>query len=316
MADAARAPAAAGVDATPEAPAVNVAAGVGWMLLTTLFFVCVTGIVRHVGADVPAVEAAFIRYFFGVVLIAPLMLRMLRRPPSRTAMKLHLGRGLAHGMGVMLWFYAMARIPIAEVTALGYVAPIFVTVGAAMFLGERVQLRRVMAVLAGILGALVILRPGFQEISVGQLAQLGAAPCFAMSFLMAKRLTREEDPAVIVGLLSVFVTLALAPAAFANWSDPTWAEVGWLSLTAVFATAGHWTLTKAYACAPITVTQPVQFLQLVWATILGIVAFGEPVDPFVIAGGGIIVGAATYIAHRERVSARREITPAAPALKS
>ena len=205
----------------------------------------------------------------------------------------------------------MVRFRTAAVTG-----GIFVTVGAAMFLGERVQLRRVMAVLAGILGALVILRPGFQEISVGQLAQLGAAPCFAMSFLMAKRLTREEDPAVIVGLLSVFVTLALAPAAFANWSDPTWAEVGWLSLTAVFATAGHWTLTKAYACAPITVTQPVQFLQLVWATILGIVAFGEPVDPFVIAGGGIIVGAATYIAHRERVSARREITPAAPALKS
>ena len=92
--------------------------------------------------------------------------------------------------------------------------------------------------------------------------------------------------------------------------------IGWLSLCAVFATAGHWTMTKAFQCAPITVTQPVQFLQLVWATILGIVAFGEPVDPYVILGGGIVVGAATYIAHRERLNAKRATTPPAVATKT
>ncbi|MFO7854193.1 MAG: DMT family transporter [Paracoccaceae bacterium] len=297
-------------------PAPRVGVGVAWMVLTTVLFVCVTGIVRHVGATIPAVEAAFIRYAAGVVLMAPLMLRLLKRPPTRGAMKLHVSRGVVHGLGVMLWFYAMARIPIAEVTALGYVAPIFVTIGAAIFLGERLQLRRIGAVAAGILGALVILRPGFEEVSIGQLAQLGAAPCFAASFLMAKGLTREEDPAVIVGLLSVFVTLVLAPMAILQWSDPTWEEVGWLCLTAVFATGGHWSMTKAFQCAPITVTQPVQFLQLVWATILGIVAFGEPIDPYVILGGGIVVAAATYIAHRERSAARKALTPPAPALKS
>lgn len=300
--------------AAPRAD-TRVGVGIAWMVATTLLFVCMTGIIRHVGADVPAVEAAFIRYAAGVALMAPLMLRMLKRPPSRGAMKLHVSRGLIHGLGVMLWFYAMARIPIAEVTALGYVAPIFVTIGAAIFLGERLQLRRIGAVAAGILGALVILRPGFEEVSLGQLAQLAAAPCFAASFLMAKGLTREADPAVIVGLLSLFVTLALAPAAILHWSDPTWEEVGWLCLAAVFATGGHLTMTKAFQCAPITVTQPVQFLQLVWAAILGIVAFGEPLDPYVILGGGIVVSAATYIAHRERAASRRALTPPAPALK-
>jgi drug/metabolite transporter (DMT)-like permease len=240
---------------------------------------------------------------------------ILRRPPAGRVLGGYVLRGLVHGLGVMLWFYAMARIPIAEVTALGYIAPIFITIGAALFLGERMHLRRLLAVAGGILGALVILRPGFQEISIGQLAQLAAAPCFAASFLIAKGMTRAESPAVIVGMLSIFVTLALAPAAIWQWSDPTWTEVGWLCLTAVFATAGHYTMTRALAAAPITVTQPVQFLQLVWATILGIIAFGEPLDPFVILGGAIVVGAATYISYRERAAARRAITPPSPAAK-
>lgn len=293
----------------------NVAVGVGWMVLTTLLFVCVTGIVRHIGTDVPAVVGAFIRYLAGSLMMLPFMGAVLRRPPSRRVMLGYGGRGVLHGGGVMLWFYAMANIPIAEVTALNYVTPILITLGAAIFLGERMHLRRVVAVLVGILGALIILRPGMQEISLGQIAQLCATPLFAASFLIAKGMTRGQDPAVIVGMLSIFTTLALAPAAIWQWSDPSWTHIGWLCLTALFATAGHYTMTRALACAPITVTQPVQFLQLVWATILGIVAFGEPLDPFVILGGAIVVASATYISYRERVASRKEITPPASATK-
>lgn len=304
------------ISAEAEAARRKVMAGVGWMVLTTLLMVCVTGIVRHVGAAAPAVETAFIRYGAGTILVLPWLLPLLRRPPEKKTMALYAGRGLVHGLGVMLWFYAMARIPVAEVTALGYVSPIFVTVGAALFLGEKVQLRRVLAVAAGIVGAMVIIRPGFQDVSYGQIAQICAAPCFATSFLIAKGLTRREDPVVIVGMLSLFVTIALAPAALAAWTDPGWDVVAWLCLCAVFATLGHWTMTKAFQCAPITVTQPVNFLQLVWATLLGIVAFGEPLDPYVIVGGGIVIAAATYIAHRERLAARAAITPPAVATKT
>ncbi len=93
----------------------------------------------------------------------------------------------------MLWFYAMQRIPIAEVTAIGYTSPIFVTIGAALFLGEPLAFRRIAAVLVAFAGAVIILRPGLQEISAGQLAQLGAAPLFAASYLMAKSFTSNED---------------------------------------------------------------------------------------------------------------------------
>lgn len=289
--------------------------GIGWMLVTTLMFVCVTGVVRYLGSDIPATVAAFIRYSVGLVMVAPFLLRAPAAVFRPGALGLFAVRGLFHGAAVTLWFYAMARIPIAEVTAIGYTAPIFVTIGAALFLGEKMYLRRISAIVIGFAGVLLILRPGFQEISLGQLAQLGAAPMFAASFLLAKRFTASVSPGVIVFMLSLFCTLALAPGAILEWRDPTWREIGWLTLTAALATAGHYTLTRAFEAAPITVTQPVGFLQLVWATALGVVAFGEPVDPFVLAGGGIIVAAATYISHREAVAARRMVTPPAAALK-
>jgi drug/metabolite transporter (DMT)-like permease len=289
--------------------------GIAWMVLTGLLFVCVTVIVRYLGSDMPAIEAAFIRYFIGLVMITPVLFRLRPKVPRGRKLGMYAARGLVHGIAVMLWFYAMARIPIAEVTALGYTSPIFVTIGAAMFLGERLQLRRVLAVLAGFAGAIIILRPGFAEISLGQLAQLMAAPLFAVSFIFAKKLTADEDPAFIVYMLSVGCTLVLLPGAIYQWRTPSMEEVFWLTMTAVFATAGHYTLTKAFRAAPITVTQPIGFLQLVWAALLGLILFGEELDPFVFLGAGVIIGAATYISHREAVAARQQYTPPATATK-
>ena len=289
--------------------------GIAWMVVTGLLFVCVTGIVRYLGSDMPAIEAAFIRYVIGLLLITPVLFKLRPKVPRGRKLAIYGARGLVHGIAVMLWFYAMARIPIAEVTAIGYTSPIFVTIGAAMFLGERLQMRRMLAVLAGFVGALIILRPGFSEISLGQLAQLTAAPLFAASFIFAKKLTEDEDPAFIVYMLSVGCTLTLLPGAIYQWRTPTGEEVFWLTMTAVFATAGHYTLTQAFRAAPITVTQPIGFLQLVWAALLGLVVFGEQLDPYVFLGAAVIIGAATYISHREAAVARQMHTPPAPATK-
>lgn len=289
--------------------------GIGWMLLTGLFFVAVTGIVRYLGSTLPAMEMAFIRYGFGALLVIPALLPLVRNPPEFRRLRFFALRGFLHGFGVMLWFYAMARIPIAEVTAIGYVAPIFVAIGAAVFLGEKMQARRIVSIGIGFVGALIILRPGFQEINSGQLAQLAASPIFAASFLMAKKMTGSEDSSVIVAMLTIFCTLVLAPGAIYYWQTPTAHEFFWLFLTAVSATCGHYTLTRAYQAAPITVTQPLSFLQLVWAALIGITLFGEAVDPFVILGGGIVVASVTYISHREAQAARQATTPLAQATK-
>ena len=273
--------------------------GIGWMLLTGVLFVGVTGIVRHLGSDMSPVQAAFIRYVFGLILIAPVFFKLDLAALSRRSLGLYAARGLAHGIAVMLWFFAMARIPIAEVTAIGFTAPIFTSLGAALFLGERLHSRRIGAILIGFGGTMVILRPGFQEIAPGALAQLTAAPLFAISFLIAKKLTATQSSASIVAFLSIFVTLALLPPALMVWRTPTVEELGWLLATATLATLGHYTLTRAFQAAPITVTQPFSFLQLVWATLLGFYAFSEEPDLWTWAGAGIIVGSATYIANRE-----------------
>ncbi len=295
----------------PERAAANLRGanlrGIGWMLLSGFLFVAVTGIVRHLGTDMSPMQAAFIRYAFGLVLMTPLLLRLGRRARRRTASRrlgLHALRGLIHGIGVMLWFYAMARIPIAEVTALGFTAPIFTTLGAVLFLGERLHARRIGAVLVAFGGAMIILRPGFQEISVGALAQLTAAPLFAVSFLITKKLTETETSPSIVAYLSIFVTLALLPGAIMAWRTPTWEELGWLFLTAVFATLMHLAMTQAFRCAEISVVQPFTFLQLIWATLLGYYVFAERPEIWIWIGGAVIVGSASYIARREALAQR------------
>ncbi len=289
--------------------------GIAWMVLTSFLFVGMTGIIRHLGSDMPAVETAFIRYFLGSLLILPMVIRHWPGIPNKRETRFYILRGIFHGGGVILWFYAMARIPIAEVTAIGYVSPIFVTIGAALFLGERMHFRRIAGVVAGFLGALIILRPGFQEINLGQLAQLCAAPLFAVSFLIAKKLTGTQSSSMIVGMLSIGCTIALLPGAILQWRTPTTYELSWLAFAAVIATAGHYTLTRAFQAAPITLTQPLGFLQLVWAAILGVLVFGEPLDPFVMLGGAVIVAAATYISHRELQVSRKQQTPSAIATK-
>jgi drug/metabolite transporter (DMT)-like permease len=286
------------------------AAALAWMLLTGVLFVIVTGIVRYLGSDMPAVQAAFIRYAFGVLFMLPLLSQTLRVSLIPRRFGLHLFRGMVHATGVMLWFFAMARIPIAEVTAIGFTAPLFTTIGAAIFLGERLRARRIIAVAIGFVGTLVILRPGVEAIQPGALAQLAAAPLFACSYIIAKKLTATESGSVIVGWLSVFVTLALLPPALLVWRVPSAHEIALLALTAGCATAGHYTLTRAMRLAELSLLQPFSFLQLVWASLLGLVAFGEVPDAATWLGGALIVGAASYIAHRETVLRRRAAAPA------
>jgi drug/metabolite transporter (DMT)-like permease len=290
--------------------------GVLWMLATGLCFVAVTGIVRHLGTDLPTAQSAFIRFAFGVLFLLPALVALSRQGLPAGSMPLFLGRGLIHSAAVLFWFYAMARIPVAEVTAIGYLNPVLVTLGAALVFGERLAIRRLAAIGVAVLGAVIVLRPGLRELGSGHLSQLAAAACFAGSYLLAKRLSELADAAAVVAMMSLTVTLVLAPFALAVWVPVTLVQTGWLALVAAFATAAHYCMTRAFAAAPLSVTQPATFLQLVWATLLGALAFGERVDPYVILGGAIIIGAISYISWREAVAHRRAVTPAPQATES
>lgn len=285
------------------------------MLATGFFFIMVTALVKTMGPRMPAAEAAFLRYAMGLVFLLPALGAIQAAHLSKRQWGLFTLRGFFHSLGVMGWFYAMTRIPIAEVTAMNYLAPIYVTVGAAVFLGETLALRRIVAVCLGLAGAAIILRPGFREVSSGHLAMLGAAVVFAGSYLLAKILADEVKPAVVVAMLSVFVTIGLAPFALADWIMPNLRELLFLAAVACCATAGHYTMTLAFAAAPVTVTQPVTFLQLVWATALGALVFAEPIDVWVVIGGFVILASVTFITWREAMLKGRSITPNTNATK-
>lgn len=283
----------------PLAPGDRPLAAVGWMVLTGVLFVGVIATVKHLGDRIPAPQSAFLRYALGLVFLIPMWPALRDAALTRRALGLFTLRGVLHAAGVLCWFYAMTRITIAEVTAMNYLNPVYVTLGAALFLGERLQIRRILAVAAALVGAMLILRPGMRALDPGHLAMLACAIFFAGSYLLAKRMTVDFPPALVVALLSIVVTVALAPVAAAVWVAPTPGELAWLFLVAAFATGGHYTMTLAFAAAPLAVSQPVIFLQLVWSVALGALLFGEPVDPWVIAGGLVIVASVTFIAWRE-----------------
>ncbi|MDZ4068222.1 MAG: EamA family transporter, partial [Tabrizicola sp.] len=180
-----------------------------------LSFVGVNGIVRYLGTELPAAQSAFIRFGFGLLFLLPALwaMRGMRFGPGVGQM--FLGRGALHVVAVIMWFYAMARVPVAEMAAIAFLGPVMVLVIGGLLLGEGLGARRVAAVLVAVVGGLIVLRPGVRELSLGHLSQLGATIFFAMSYIIAKRLSREASASSIVAVLSVTVTVGLLPLAVA-----------------------------------------------------------------------------------------------------
>ncbi|MGR3485710.1 MAG: DMT family transporter [Paracoccaceae bacterium] len=277
--------------------------GLGWQISSGVLFIGVTAGVKLVGDDLPAAQAAFLRYALGLVFLVPMLRPMAQAHLTRAQWGLFGLRGLAHALAVIAWFYAMVRIPIAEVTAMNYLTPVYVSLGA-MLLWEGLRPRRLAAIAVALLGALIILRPGVREVDPGHLAMLFTAVSFACGYLLAKRLSGQVSATVVVGMLNVVVTAVLAPFAWAVWVPPSATDLALLFGVACLATAGHYAMTFAFQSAPLTVTQPATFLQLIWATALGALAFGEAVDGYVILGGAVIVAAVVYTARREALARR------------
>ena len=289
--------------------------GILWMLLAGLCFVVVTALVKSLGPTIPAAQSAFIRYLLGCVFLIPLIKKIRRTPLTGRLWALFGIRGVLHSFGVMLWFFSMSRISIAEITALNYLSPIYVTIGAAVFLGEGLAFRRIPAVGVALIGALIILRPGIQAVGPGHLAMLVAGLVFGAAYLLGKVVTDASSPEMVIAQLSLWVTLALTPFAASVWVPVEWNVVAVLLLVAFFATSGHYAMSLAFAAAPVTVTQPVTYLQLIWATALGVFWFAEPIDIWVLVGGGLILSAVSFITWREAVMKRRAITPPPTAMK-
>ena len=278
------------------------------MVVTTLLFAIVTGIVRYIGSDIPAPVAAFIRYIISTIFFIPLIVRMFILERNRSNRRVYWSRGLAHGFGVILWFFAMARIPVSEVTAIGYITPIFVSIAAFIFLKETFSISIISALAICMIGMIIIIRPTTSGIATGQLSMIIATLFFAASYILAKKLSETESTLEILVALNFIVTLTLAPFAIAFWVTPSLQEVLFLGVVALFATAGHFTMTIALKLAPITITQPISYVQIVWASGIGFIFFGETIRLWFTLGAALIILSSLYVTYTSSANQNKDLS--------
>ena len=260
---------------------------------------------------------AFMRYFFGTLILLPVVMKLGVHRAMRThRLPLHLFRGAIHAGGMFLWFIGLPLTTLASITALGFTGPIFVTIGAALFLGEDVRLRRWIAVAVGFAGAMIIIRPGVGDLGLGAVVILISTPIFSASNLVSKALARTESAATIVIWQHLTIVLFAAPVALWFWQTPSWIDVLWFIAAGLCGTSGHICQQNGYQLADITLLQPIGFLSLLWNTLLGYFLFFQQPDVWTFVGAAVIFASALYISHREavrRAKIKSAVGPAGPA---
>jgi drug/metabolite transporter (DMT)-like permease len=278
------------------------ATGIALVVAASAFFACMHASVRYVSADMHPWEVGFFRNLFGFLVFAPVMMRSGIALLRTDRLMLHVVRGSLNGVSMLCWFYALAVMPLADATSVSLTGPLFVTLGAIVILGEKVRARRWVALGAGVVGTLIIIRPGVEEMSTGALLVLASGFLVAGSKLIAKTLARTDGTMTIVAYLSLVMTIVTFIPAMFVWRTPTLVELGWLALIGALGSTGHLLVIRAYKYADVSAVEPVTFSRLVFAAIAGYLAFGEIPDIWIWVGGGIIVAATSYIAHRETVA--------------
>ncbi len=279
-----------------------------YMLAYTITFACVWVCIRYLSKDIHPLVLVFFRTFFGMIVIMPVLLKTPFPAFSSGLYPLYFIRGILNIMSVMGAFFAVSLLPLADAVAFSYIAPIFATVLAVFILKEKIGKHRVIAILMAFVGVMVLVRPGFQELSLGILAALGAAGCFAATLICVKLLTRH-DSASIVSLMAFIVAFPISfVAALFYWQWPSGEQWFFIVLMGVLAATAHIFLAKAMSYADLSAVMPIDFIRIVFAAIFGITLFGDSFNGLTFLGGGIILASAVYATHRERKIAQARIT--------
>lgn len=278
--------------------------GALWMLTSTASFVVMSVVARRLAADIHPFEVAFFRVFFGLLFILPWLLRSGFAALRTRRLPMHGLRSAANLVSLLAWFVAISLMPLADATALQFTAPLFATVGAALFLAEIVGRRRASAVAVGFAGVLIVLRPGAEAFSPAALLVLACAACTAVEVLSTKVLARTESASAIVLYMGLLMTPLSALPALWVWTPPPAAAWPYLAVLGLTGALGHFSLARAFAGAEATAVLPFDFFKLIFAALLGYVFFGEVPDLWTWIGAAVIFAAALYIAAAE-TQARR-----------
>ena len=256
-----------------------------WMSGTLVSFMAMAVGGRELAGQLSTFQILFFRSVIGCLIVGFFLWCGNWRQILTKQLQVHVLRNIAHFGGQFGWFYGIALIPLAEVFALEFTVPVWTAVLATVLLREQITRARVGAIILGVLGVFLILRPGLAVISPASLVVLGSAFCYALSHTLTRRLALVDTPLTILFYMTIIqLPLGLVTSIF-NWMTPSLAMLPWIMVVGVAALSGHYCMARALALADAIVVVPMDFLRLPVIAAVGFLFYGESLDWFVLAGG-------------------------------
>lgn len=273
--------------------------GMALMMIAAILNMSMAAILKGLVKDLPVFEVAFLRHLFGTMILLPLLLRPGANPFRTQRFSLHCLRAVLNIVAILAYFTAVSLVPLAQVTALGFTSPLFACLFAVMVLGEVLRRSRVIGLLLGLAGAVIILRPGFQEISPGAMLALGSALFWAGAMTCIKSLSRTDSSVAVVFYAAVLqMPIAFVLTLFV-WRTPTLTQLGLMVVIAIIGTLAQLSITQAFREADSTVVLPMDFTKLIWASLLGYFLFGELPDIWAWVGGAVVFSGVLWVGYSE-----------------
>ena len=281
--------------------------GLLWVSAAGFTFSLLNALMRVLTLQVDPLESQFLRYFFGLLVLLPVVLQRGVRSYWPKQLGGQFARGAFHTAGLCLWFIALPRIPLADLTAIGFTTPIFVMIGAYVFFREAMRWERWLAIGVGFCGVMIVVGPELSGSGGGyHLVMLASAPIFAASFLLTKALTRYESTGVIIVWQAITVSIFSLPLALLHWQWPSAWQWAGFALCGLLGSAGHYCLTRSFAATDISATQSAKFLDLIWSALMGWLLFTDVPSQTTLIGGTLICAATIWVARREARALNRE----------
>ena len=280
--------------------------GIGLILLSMLVFSIMDGISKALTAELHPIQVAWGRFLFVTLSLVPLLVWW--RPPLRTVQPVrHVVRGMAMLGSSVAFVFALAHLPLADASAIGFASPLMITALSIPLLGEKVGIRRWSALIVGFIGVLIVIRPGGASFDVAAIYPLLSAACWAFGIIITRQMQATEDVLTTLTWSTVVGFLIIsAPVPFVWGPVGTSAWIGF-ALLGVLSTVGQLFLINAFRYAGASLLSPFSYSQMVWATIIGWLWFSQLPDLPTWIGTSIIMASGVYTLHRERVRARERL---------
>ena len=271
-----------------------------FLIITSVFFGTVMlSFLKIAQEDVNVYVAGFFRFFLGLVIILPYIIKNKNAVLKTTHLKQHFLRAILGLPAMLLYFSALVLLPIEKLTAISFVVPLIVTILAVFFLGEKIYIYRTLALILGFSGMLVIIRPGFVDISIGVYMVLFSALLWSINIIITKKISKDDSAITILAYQSIFMSLLSFFIVLFFWELPSIKTFIYLILAAMCGTVLHLTLNHAFKLVDVSMTQPYSFLNLVFASIIGYFVFDEIPDLYTWIGALIIFTGVLIISYRE-----------------